>query len=155
MGSQSALGRRRRDHAEVDAVVVAIVDRVTRRMRKAGRAGRTVTLRLRFDDFARITRSRTLARATNHTPTILAVMRALLADAQPLINERGLTLVGLSVGNLDDSGAIQLQLPFDRFATTALDTVLDDVHERFGRDAIGRARLLGRDPGFSMPMLPD
>ncbi len=155
IGSQSALGRRRRDHAEVDAVVVSIVDRVTRRMRRAGRVGRTVTLRLRFDDFSRITRSHTLARATSHTPTILAVLRGLLAEAQPLINERGLTLVGLSVGNLDDTGAVQLLLPFDRHSGTALDEVVDDVHERFGHEALARAVLLHRDPGLTMPMLPD
>jgi len=155
IGSQCALGRRLRTPAEVDAVVVAIVDRVTRRMRKAGRVGRTVTLRLRFEDFTRVTRSHTLPRATAHTPTILATLRLLLAEARPLIAERGLTLVGLSVGNLDDSGMVQLTLPFDRHSSSALDEVLDDVHERFGSTAINRAVLLGRDPGFTMPMLPD
>ena len=155
IGSQCALGRRRRTPDEVDAVVVAIVDRVTRRMRKAGRVGRTVTLRLRFEDFTRVTRSHTLAEATAHTPTVLATMRALVAGAQPLINERGLTLVGLSVGNLDDRGAVQLALPFDRHAGPALDAVLDDVHERFGGRAINRAVLLGRDTGPTVPMLPD
>jgi DNA polymerase-4 len=139
----------------VDAVVVAIVDRVTRRMRTAGRVGRTVTLRLRFEDFTRVTRSHTLAEATAHTPTILATLRALVVEAQPLINERGLTLVGLSVANLDDRGAVQLALPFDRHATPALDEVLDDVHERFGSRAVGRAVLLGRDTGLTVPMLPD
>jgi DNA polymerase-4 len=155
IGSQCALGRRRRTPDEVDAVVVAIVDRVTRRMRKAGRVGRTVTLRLRFEDFERVTRSHTLAEATAHTPTILATLRALVRQAQPMINERGLTLVGLSVGNLDDRGAVQLALPFDRHATPALDEVLDDVHERFGGRAINRAVLLGRDTGLTVPMLPD
>jgi DNA polymerase-4 len=155
IGSQCALGRRLRTPAEVDAVAVAIVDRVTRRMRKAGRVGRTVTLRLRFEDFARVTRSHTLPRATAHTPTVLATMRLLLAEARPLIAERGLTLVGLSVGNLDDRGYLQLTLPFDRHASLALDQVLDDVHERFGSTAINRAVLLGRDPGMTMPMLPD
>ena len=155
IGSQCALGRRRRTPDEVDAVVVGIVDRVTRRMRKAGRVGRTITLRLRFEDFERVTRSHTLAEATAHTPTILATMRVLVAEAQPLINERGLTLVGLSVGNLDDRGAVQLALPFDRHATPALDEVLDDVHERFGGRAINRAVLLGRDTGLTVPMLPD
>ncbi|HYF47040.1 MAG TPA: DNA polymerase IV [Acidimicrobiales bacterium] len=155
IGSQCALGRRRRDHTEVDAVVVSIVDRVTRRMRAADRVGRTVTLRLRFEDFSRATRSHTLPEATSHTPTILAALRRLLADAQPLIDERGLTMVGLSVGNLDDARSVQLLLPFDRHCTTALDAVVDDVHERFGRTAIGRAVHVGRDPGWSMPMLPD
>ncbi len=155
IGSQCALGRRRRDHAEVDAVVVSIVDRVTRRMRAANRVGRTVTLRLRFEDFTRATRSHTLPEATSHTPTILATMRTLLADARPLIEDRGLTMVGLSVGNLGDARAVQLPLPFDRHSTTDLDTVVDDVHDRFGRDAIGRAVHVGRARGWSMPMLPD
>jgi DNA polymerase-4 len=155
IGSQCALGRRRRTPPEIDAVVVAIVDRVTRRMRKAGRLGRTVTLRLRFEDFTRVTRSHTLAEATAHTPTILAALRALVVEAQPMINERGLTLVGLTVGNLDDRGAVQLALPFDRHAGPALDEVLDDVHERFGSRAINRAVLLGRDTGLTVPMLPD
>ena len=69
MGSQSA-GRRPAD--AVDAVLVGLVDRVTRRMRAAGRVGRTVVLRLRFRDFSRATRSHTLPQATAHTETILA-----------------------------------------------------------------------------------
>ncbi len=156
IGSQCALGRRPKTAADIDATLVAIVDRVTRRMRRAERVGRTVTLRLRFDDFTRATRSHSLDRATAHTPTILATVRRLLAEAGPLIRERGgLTLVGVAVGNLDDRGAVQLTLPFDRQSGSALDTVLDDVHERFGNGAISRAVLLGRSTGFSVPMLPD
>src|SRR5712691_6361328 len=56
IGSQCALGRSPRSAEAVDAVVVGLVDRVTRRMRAAGRVGRTVVLRLRFDDFSRATR---------------------------------------------------------------------------------------------------
>ena len=156
IGSQCALGRRPKTAADIDATLVAIVDRVTRRMRRAERVGRTVTLRLRFDDFTRATRAHSLDRATAHTPTILATVRRLLAEAGPLIRERGgLTLVGVAVGNLDDRGAVQLTLPFDRQSGSALDTVLDDVHERFGNGAISRAVLLGRSTGFSVPMLPD
>ena len=156
IGSQCALGRRPKTAADIDATLVAIVDRVTRRMRRAERVGRTVTLRLRFDDFTRATRSHSLDRATAHTPTILATVRRLLAEAGPLIRERGgLTLVGVAVGNLDDRGAVQLTLPFDKKSGSALDTVLDDVHERFGNGAISRAALLGRSTGFSVPMLPD
>lgn len=156
IGSQCALGRRPKTAADIDATLVAIVDRVTRRMRRAERVGRTVTLRLRFDDFTRATRAHSLDRATAHTPTILATVRRLLAEAGPLIRDRGgLTLVGVAVGNLDDRGAVQLTLPFDRQCGSALDTVLDDVHERFGNGAISRAVLLGRSTGFSVPMLPD
>ena len=155
IGSQCALGWRRCSPEAVDAIVVGLVDRVTRRMRNAGRAGRTVTVRLRFDDFTRATRSHTLPRATAHTETILATVRALLREASPLIARQGLTLVGVAVGNLDSDGIVQLALPLDRHAGLALDEVLDAVRERFGSTAINRAVLLGRDPSLTVPMLPD
>jgi DNA polymerase-4 len=157
MGAQRALGRRRPrpTPADVDASLVALVDRVARRMRGAGRVGRTVTLRLRFDDFSRATRSRTLARATSSTHTILATARGLLAEASPLVERQGLTLVGVAVGNLGDDRAVQLELPFGRGSATALDAALDEVRDRFGTTAVTRAVLLGRDPGISVPLLPD
>ncbi len=155
IGSQHALGRMRRAPDAIDAVLVGLVDRVTRRLRAADRVGRTVVLRLRFDDFSRITRSHTLARATAETQTILATARGLLASAWPLIEQQGLTLVGVAVANLDDDGAVQLTLPFDRYAGGALDVALDDVRQRFGTDAVTRAVLLGRDTGPTVPLLPD
>ncbi len=155
MGSQRALGRGPRSAADLDATVVALVDRVTRRMRAAGRAGRTVVLRLRFDDFSRATRSQTMPRATAQTETILRTVRELLAAASPLIARRGLTLVGVAVANFDDDGAVQLMLPIDRYDGEALDAALDAVRARFGATAITRAVLLGRDPGLTMPFLPD
>jgi DNA polymerase-4 len=155
IGSQRALGRGRRSPDEIDAVVVSLVDRVTRRMRAAGRVGRTVALRLRFDDYSRAARSHTLPRATAQTSTILAAERALVAQTMPLIQQRGLTLVGIAVGNLGDDGAVQLELPFTGRSASALDAVLDDVRERFGSRAVTRATLLGRDEGMTVPMLPD
>jgi DNA polymerase-4 len=155
IGSQRALGRRRRSAGDLDAVLVGLVERVTRRMRAAGRVGRTVVLRLRFDDFTRATRSHTIERATAHTDTILATARGLFAAAQPTIARDGITLVGIAVSNLDDASAVQLALPFRRAGSTALDTALDDVREKFGTKAVTRGTLLGRDPGLEMPMLPD
>jgi DNA polymerase-4 len=154
IGSQCALGRSPRTPEAVDAVIVGLVDRVTRRMRRAGRVGRTVVLRLRFGDFSRATRSHTLPHATAHTQTILDTERMLLATAMPLIERQGLTLVGIAVGNLENDGAVQLALPFDRH-TDALDSALDEVRERFGASAVTRAVLLGRDQGLTVPMLPD
>jgi DNA polymerase IV len=155
IGSQRALGRSPRSPEAVDAVLVGIVDRVTGRMRSAGRIGRTVVLRLRFGDFSRATRSHTLPFATAHTRTVLATARGLLASAMPLIERRGLTLVGLSVANLESDAVLQLALPFHADANDALDAALDEIRDRYGSDAITRAVLLGRDPGFSMPLLPD
>ncbi len=155
IGSQHAMGRRPKTLADIDASLVAVVDRVTRRMRDAGRIGRTVVLRLRFDDFSRATRSHTLPRPTSNTETVLATARGLLAASVPMIEQRGLTLVGLAVANLDDVNRLQLTLPLDAYSDGALDAALDAVRERFGVDAVTRAVLLGRNQGFSMPLLPD
>jgi DNA polymerase IV len=149
IGSQSAFGRGRRTPTEIDAIAVGIVDRVTRRMRAAGRVGRTVVLRLRFDDFTRATRSHTLPRPTAETRPILATVRALLAHAEPLIEQLGLTLVGVSVTNLGNNDAVQLTLPFDRYAGGALDAAVDDVRTKFGTKALTRAVLLGHDDPLS------
>jgi len=155
IGSQRARGRRPFTLESIDADLCAIVDRVTRRMRAARRVGRTVVLRLRFDDYSRATRSHTLPYATANTAAILAAARALLAAAWPTIEARGITLVGLSVANLADAEPVQLLLPFERRLQDALDEALDEVRDRFGSASITRAVLLGRPAGFSMPLLPD
>ncbi|MBC6458373.1 DNA polymerase IV [Actinomadura sp. HBU206391] len=155
MGAQRALGRRGRSPEDLAAIVVGLVDRLGRRLRAAGRLCRTVTLRLRFDDFSRATRSRTLPQATAETPPILDTARRLLATALPLIESRGITLIGITLGELHDDRTVQLALPFDHAANGALDTALDDMRDRFGSTAVTRAVLLGRDQGISVPLLPD
>ncbi len=155
IGSQHALGRGPTSPATVDAVLVGLVDRVARRLRSAGRVGRTVVLRLRFDDFERATRSLTLPRATAQTSTILTTARRLLRTATPLVEARGLTLVGVAVANLDDAGAVQLTLPFRAARGPSLDRAVDEVRDRFGTAAVTRAVLLGRDQRPSVPLLPD
>ena len=157
VGSQRALGRRGpRDPAALDTVLVGLVDRVMRRMRRADRAARTVLLRLRCDDFARATRSHTLAEATTETGAVLAALRGLLAAAQPEIARRGITLLGVSLTNLEDASAIQLALPLDaRPPPRQLDAAMDAVRDRFGNEALTRGVLIGRDLGHEMPLLPD
>ena len=154
IGAQRALGWRPTSLAEVDISLLALVERVTGRMRAAGRLGRTVILRLRFDDSSRATRSHTLPYATANTQTILAAARELLAAAVPLIERQGITLVGISVTNLADSRG-QLRLVFDEEWTEELDLAVDEVRDRFGSAALVRAALLGRSRGFSVPLLPD
>jgi DNA polymerase IV len=155
IGSQHALGCSPRSIDAIDTILLGLVDRVTRRMRTAGRAGRTVVLRLRFGDFSRATRSHTLPLATAETHAILATVRGLLATAVPLIERRGITLVGVAVGNLENDTAIQLTLPLDRRNGGALDAALDEVRNRFGPGAVTRAVLLGRDQSPLVPLLPD
>jgi DNA polymerase-4 len=155
IGSQRALGRSTHTQESVDLALLGLVDRVTGRMRKAGRVGRTVVLRLRFGDFTRATRSHTLPHATSHTPTILATARWLLAAARPSIEGRGLTLVGVAVANLSAAPPVQLGLELDRHAGLMLDAALDEARERFGSSAVMRAALVGRNQGWAMPLLPD
>jgi DNA polymerase-4 len=159
IGSQHATGIHRRGIGDLSAVeddLTAIVDRVSRRMRKAHRVGRTVVLRMRFGDYTRATRSRTMIQATCGTGEILAAARGLLRAAEPLIAERGLTMIGLSVSGLSADDAIQLALPFDEPDRDALDTAIDRVRARFGNGAMNRARLLGRSTDdFLVPSLPD
>jgi DNA polymerase IV len=155
IGSQRALGRSPKSPATLDAVLVGIVDRLGRRLRKARRVCRTVVLRLRFDDFSRATRSHTLPDTTADTETILVTARGLLALATPMIESRGITLVGIALSNLADDTDVQLVLPFERQPAGALDASLDALRERFGSQAVMRAVLLGRDPGIQVPLLPD
>jgi DNA polymerase-4 len=155
MGTQRALGKRPRSWTELDSILVALVDRLTRRLRKAERVCRTATLRMRHLDWQRSTRSHTLTEATASTVTILDALRELLADARPLIERRGLTLLGIALSNLADAGAVQLALPVEGRELSALDAALDDVRERYGADAIKRAVLVGRDEGQPVPLLPD
>jgi DNA polymerase-4 len=155
IGAQRALGRGRRSPEELDVVLLTIIDRIARRLRSAHRVCRTVTLRLRFADFTRVTRSQTLHEPTSGTETLVAAARTLLAAAMPLIYDRGITLLGASLSNLDDDTAIQLALPFERERAVALDSTLDSVREKFGRASVTRAVLLGRPDDLEMPMLPD
>ena len=158
VGAQRALGKAgsAMSPEQVDAVVVNLVDRITRRMRAAGRSGRTVVLRLRFDDFGRATRSHTLPRATASTGVILAAARTLVNQAAPVVSERGLTLIGFAVCNIDREGAEQLELPFGNGCDThTIDSAVDLVRRRYGNAALTRGVLLGRDAGWEMPHLPD
>jgi DNA polymerase-4 len=155
IGSQRARGRGPFSAERADADLIALVDRVTRRLRAARRVGRTVVLRLRFADFSRATRSRTLPAPTQSTSVVLGTARELLAEAEPLLRERGLTLIGVAVANLADDRPLQLMLPLEGPDEAPLDEAVDLVRERFGSKALTRGVLVGRGEGIAMPLLPD
>ncbi|MCO1656944.1 DNA polymerase IV [Pseudonocardia humida] len=155
IGSQQALGRRPRPPEELDAILAGTVDRLAGRLRRGHRLCRTVVLRLRFADFTRATRSHSMAEPTEHTATILRTARGLLAEALPMITEKGITLLGLSLSNLQDDRSVQLALPFEAGSGPTLDAALDSVRGRFGSRSVTRATQLGREPGLSVPLLPD
>jgi DNA polymerase-4 len=155
IGSQRALGSRPRSPDELDLILTQIVDRLARRLRDGGRGCRTVVLRLRFGDFAKATRSRSLRSASDRTAVLLMVARGLLASALPEIAERGITLIGVSLSQLAPADSLPPELPIDWDDGERLDTVLDAVRDRFGATSVARAAQLGRDAGWSTPVLPE
>lgn len=154
MGAQHALGRGPHSQETLEIALLALVDRVTRRMRSVGRTGSTITLRLRFDDFSASTAARTIARPTAHTGDILDVARGLLRARREEIDRRGCTLIGVSVGHLDDQPA-QLSLPLDDGSDPTLDDTIDAVRDKFGTGAVRRAAQLTHGEREAQPILPD
>jgi len=155
IGAQRALGRRPRTRAELDATLLALVERVTERLRGGRRVGRTVTLRLRHADLSRETRSRTLPVATDRTDLVLAAARELLDARWPHLRAVGCSLVGVTVSDLAPADAVQLALDLDGHDRRELDHTLDAVRRRFGSRAVTRASLLGVSRGPGVPLLPD
>lgn len=156
MGSQQALGGRRpRSAADLDAVLIGLVDRVARRLRSSDRVGRTLILRIRLGDFSRISRSHTLAEASDETDVIQTALRALLHAELPRIADDGITLLGISVSNLEDARAVQLALPFGGVDRRSLDSALDQVRDKFGSSSIGRTSLVRNGLRREAPRLPD
>jgi DNA polymerase-4 len=157
VGAQSALGRRAPTDALLHEVLGYLADRISSRLRTSDRAGRTVTVRIRFLDLRSITRSTTLpwAIATTRTLTEVALdlVRTGLAEHP---DETEITLLAISVSNLVAMPALQLTLPFEPeeernpgtasgSARWAVDRALDRVRARFGREAAGYAGVLFGD----------
>ncbi len=155
IGSQRALGNHPRTAEELDLILAQIVDRLARRLRDHDRVCRTVVLRLRFGDYAKATRSRTVRMPTDRTSVLLQVARELLVAAQPRIEQRGITLLGLSLTQLARADSVPAELPLDWEDGSLLDSVLDTLRDRFGAASVTRATQLGRDLGWSTPTLPE
>ena len=159
VGAQSALGRGHSDLESLGQVLLRLADRVSSRMRAKNRAGRTLTVRVRFDDMSRASRAVTLPAAVASTAALHHAGLPLLADAQGDAG-RNLTLVGIAVSKLEVGGPLQLELPFDDgdpiragskigAAHLLVDRKVDLARDRFGRDAVGRASvLLGKKGGM-------
>src|SRR5690606_22470782 len=154
VGSQQALGPGLTDMGELDRVVLTLADRVGRRLRSKNREGRTINLRARLQGRV-VSRSETLDAATSTTEAIHRVAQRLLRQAVDDPNEP-VTLVGISVSQLSDDAAHQLELHLDEGeaertgsaaadAASAIDRQIDEIRRRYGNDAVTRAGLLGRE----------
>jgi len=155
IGAQRALGHGPHELPFVRAALLGLVDRVCRRLRGAHRTARTVVLRLRFEDYTRATRSRSLAQPTGSGQDLAAAAILLLEAAEPLIRTRGLTLVGVALTNLESDAFVQPALSFDGTDPVGLDLALDALAVRFGSRTVTRASLLRGGSGIEAPLLPD
>lgn len=153
IGAQRAISKRPRTRAELETIVNSLVDRAAPRLRRAGRSARTVVLSVRFGDFSRITRSQTLPAASTSTDEFTAALNHLLAGEMDQIHELGITLIGISLANLEDGA--QLELEFEGPGFAELDAMVDAVNERFGKGAIQRGAVVGKETGFAAPQVED
>ena len=129
------------DRDDLHREVVRQADAVAARLRATAVAGRTVTLKVRFGDFATITRSRTVPGALDTAPALAAAAAALLEDVDI---RTGVRLLGLSVANLTGADR-QLALGEAGAAWGEASRAVDGVRARFGPAAVGPAALLGRN----------
>ncbi len=154
IGAQRSFPRSAMCRDECDQILLEVADRVSGRLRKSDQVGRTITLRLRFADMTNATRSHTLPEATQSRTVIVRTAQRLLAANWDAAVERGLTKVGLAISGLHPDSAIQLALSFDAAERPELDAAIDTIADRYGRDAVGRAALIGRS-AVEVPMLAD
>ena len=139
------------DHHTLDTLrpeAVRLADGVSRRLRAAGLAGRTVTLKVRFRSFQTVTRSRTVPDPVDAGTVLARVATELLQGVDPA---PGVRLLGVSVSNLVERRAEQLRLD-DPGAPgePAVARAVDEVRRRFGDGALGPATLLRGDEGLAL-----
>ena len=151
VGAQSAFGRKEAEPALIRNVLAHLADRVAGRMRAKRRAGRTVTVRVRFAGMRSVTRSSTSRYPISTTLTLTEIAERLVRKA--LDDHPGqyeISLLAISVSNLVDQPVLQLELPLlpddparpgSRLgaARWAVDHSIDAVRKRFGRGAVGYA----------------
>ena len=157
VGAQSAFGGDRSDPEFHRRVLARLADRVGSRLRKKGRAARTIGVRLRFSDLQAITRATTLAAPVSSTDAIFQVAQHLVVEAVASAAEgRGLSLLGIRLSGLSFDPHVQLELPFAATARRdilragstaalsqdALDSALDSLRRRFGKETVGPASVL-------------
>jgi DNA polymerase IV len=107
-----------------------------RRLRRHGRRGRTVVLKLRYDDFTTITRRHTLPEPANTTVAIFRAADELLRTRLPK-RRLSVRLIGVGVTGLSNGGGQKLLFPAGgEERRPQLDAVADAIASRFGKNAL-------------------
>ena len=159
VGAQRAFGGDHHDHGFHRQVIVGLADRIGSRLRKKSRAGRTVSVRVRFADQQVVSRATTLVAPIATTAAIAQIAEHLVDVAIAEAAEgRGLSLIGISISKLVESPHLQLELPLrlggvtdatragsvTDLERTALDHAVDELRERFGKETVSKASSIMR-----------
>jgi DNA polymerase IV len=166
VGAQSTFGRDVRDPETYRVVLGKLADRVATRLRAKDRAGRTITVRIRFADWTTITRARTLGAPTDATAAIFHVAEELLMTELERPEDPGeparpgLRLLGISLSQLGPPLPYQMELPLGTgrggwarpgsvvdSRARRLDQALDRARTRFGRHFVSTAAAMRRPDG--------
>src|SRR5262249_26469963 len=149
-GAQAAIGKRPAEERVFRPTLRHLADRIGTRLRAKSRPGRTVTVRVRFADLRSVTRSATLPAPISATVILAEIaedlVRAVLANHP---EEKTISLLGISVSNLEKDPVVQLELPLGLedearrpgtkkgTARWAADRAVDTIRDRFGWEAVG------------------
>jgi DNA polymerase-4 len=127
-----------RDPAELERILALLTARVAAQLRDEQILTRTVTMKLRHDDFRTVTRRQTLEAATDLDMELYLAARALFRSAFEEVRQRdrGVRLIGIAATNLGTAGEPDLFEHPERSRLRRLTAAVDKVRGKFGFDAV-------------------
>jgi DNA polymerase-4 len=141
---ETTLSRDLRDPEELEAILSLLTARVAGQLREEQLVGRTVTLKLRHDDFRTVTRRRTLETATDLDAELYEAARALFREAFGEVRRRnrGVRLIGIAATNLGVAAEADLFEPPERQRLRELSAAVDKVRGKYGFGAVTPGSVL-------------
>jgi DNA polymerase-4 len=153
-GAQSALGRSPVEDTIIRPALRHLADRIGSRLRAKGKSGRTVTVRVRFGDLRSVTHAVTLPQPVAAT----AILAEIAEDRVRAVvwthpDERASSLLAISVSQIQEQPAVQLDLPLGLadearrpgakrgMARLLTDRAIDAIRDRFGWESVGYASV--------------
>src|SRR5215210_2240741 len=135
---ETTLSRDLRDPAELERILALLTARVAAQLRDEQILARSVTMKLRHDDFRTVTRRRTLETATDLDAEVYLAARSLFRDAFEEVRrrDRGVRLIGVAATNLGTAAEEDLFETPERSRLRVLTAAVDKVRGKFGFDAV-------------------
>ena len=119
--------------------LLVLVDKTAYRLRQKGQKGKTISIKIKFNDFTLITRAHTISEVTDSADCIYQVAKELVTSCKIA---KPIRLLGVTVSNFEDDSIKQLSLFSQDNDRKKLDSMLDEIRGKYGFDAIKRAASL-------------